>query len=88
MIEFGRNVRQYGKDLIRQDELAAFVALSALKSLESGETDVAKTTLLRPVGMYYRLYHDKDGDKTLLDMMVTASREYPSIAAEISRQVD
>ena len=86
MAQFGRDYKQYGKSLIREDELAAAVALSALKSLESGDTDAAKTTLLRPVGMYYRLYHDKDGDKTLLDGIAAAAKEYLSVATEISRE--
>jgi len=88
MAQMGRDFQQYGKNMIREDELLAAVALSALKSLESGETDAAKTTLLRPVGMYYRLYHGKDVDKSLLDRIETAAKEYPSIAAEISRKVD
>jgi hypothetical protein len=88
MAEAGRNVRKYGKDLIRQDELAAAVALAAFKKLESGDTDAAKSGLLLPIGMYYRLYHDEDGDDTLLDRIEAASREYPSIATEISRKVE
>jgi hypothetical protein len=88
MAQMGRDFQQYGKNMIREDELLAAVALSALKSLESGETDDAKTTLLRPVGMYYRLYHDKVVDKSLLEKIETAAKEYPSIAAEISREPD
>ncbi len=88
MAEFGRDYRQFRKDLIRQDELAATVALAALKKLESGDTDAAKAVLLRHVGMYYRLYHDKDGNKTLLDAIEKASQEYPSIATEILRKVE
>jgi hypothetical protein len=88
MAQFGRDYKQFGTSMIREDELVAAVALSALRSLERGEADAAKTSLLRPVGMYYRLYHDKDGDKTLLDRISAAAIEYPSIAAEISREPD
>jgi len=85
MAQFGRDYKQFGTSMIREDELAAAVSLSALMSLESGKVDAAKTTLLRPVGMYYRLYHKQDGDKTLLDRMSAAAKEHPSLAAEISR---
>lgn len=88
MAQFGRDYKQFGKDLIRQDELAAGVALAAMKCLENGDVDAAKSTLLRPVGIYYRLYSDKDSDKTLLNRIAAAADDSPSIAAEISRKPD
>ena len=88
MAEFGRDYRQFGKGLIREDELATAISLGTLKSLESGDTNAAKATLLLQIGGYYRSYHDRNGDKTLLDGIATAAKEYPSIAAEISRKAD
>ncbi|MGD9634874.1 MAG: hypothetical protein AB7G28_19870 [Pirellulales bacterium] len=88
MAEAGRNFPQYFRDMKRQDEIAAAVALSALMKLEAGETDAAKASLLQAVGSYYRLYHDNDGDRVLLDKMAVAARDYPSIATEISRDAD
>jgi hypothetical protein len=76
MADMGRKIPQYFKDMKRQDEMAAAVALSALMKLEAGETDAAKLSLLQAVGSYYRLYHEQVGDK------------YPDIAAEISRKVE
>jgi hypothetical protein len=72
----------------RQDEMAAIFALGAFTILERGDTERAKTHLLKAVGSYYRVYHDKGGDTNFLAKIEQAAQKYPAVAAEISKKIE
>ena len=86
MADVGPKIPQYFEDAKRQDELAAAVALSAVRSLERGDTNQAERVLLRIMGSYYRVYHDRGGDTNLLAKIEAAAQEHPAVAAEIARK--
>ena len=88
MAEAGSKIPQYFQDMKRQDEMAAVFGLSALKILEQGDVERAKTRLLKAVGSYYRVYHAKGGDTNVLVKIEEAAQKYPSVAAEISRRIE
>ena len=84
----GAKMPQYFEDMKRQDEMAAVFALRVFKTLETGDTERAKTTLLQAVGSYYRLYHDRGGDTNFMAKIEEAARQHPTVAAEISRKIE
>jgi len=86
MADVGGKLPQVVEDMKRQDELAAVVALGALKLLEKDDVKGAKEALARPIGTYYRLYHAKGGDAKVLSAIEEAAQQYPAIAAEISEK--
>jgi hypothetical protein len=51
-----------------------------------GRIDDAKAHALIPIGVYYCLYHDKEGDKREIDAIEEAAKEYPEIAAKIAKK--
>jgi len=73
-------------DLKRHEEMAAIIALSAFRNLAKGNVEDAKAGLLRPIDLYYSLYHEKGGDHGLLDAIETAGKEFPDIAAVIAKK--
>ena len=87
MAEAGPKIPQYFEDMKRQDETAAKFGLGGFRLLERGETDRAKQYLLKAVGSYYRLYHNKGGDTNFLFKIEEAARQYPLLATEISRKI-
>lgn len=88
MAAAGAKMPQYFEDMKRQDEMAAVFALRVFKTLETGDTERAKTTLLKAVGSYYRLYHDRGGDTNFMAKIEEAARQHPTVAAEISRKIE
>jgi hypothetical protein len=86
MADAGRKMPQYFEDMKRQDEMAAAVALGALKLLEKDDVNGAKEVLARHVGSYYRLYHAKGGDAKMLSAIEEAAQQNPAISAEISEK--
>jgi hypothetical protein len=86
MVEFGKKIPQFGEDMKRQEEMAAVHALRAYRLLANGNIEDAKATLLRPIDLYYSLYHEKGGDRDLLDAIATAGKEFPDIAAVIAKE--
>jgi hypothetical protein len=42
--------------------------------------------LARHVGRYYRLYHAKGGDTTLISAIEESAQQYPAISAEVSKK--
>jgi hypothetical protein len=86
MADVGRKFPQYLEDMKRQDEMAAVIALGALKLLEKDDVKGAREVLARHVGSYYRLYHAKSGDAKVLSMIEEAAQQYPAISAEISEK--
>jgi hypothetical protein len=88
MVEVGRGIPQYFKDMKRQDEMTAFVALGVLKLLEADEIKGAKEVLARHIGGYYYVYHAKGGDAKLLSSIEEAAQQYPVLSAAISENRD
>ena len=88
MAEVGPKIPQYFEDMKRQDEKAAMFALGAFRILEQGDTERAKTHLLKAVGSYYRVYHNKGGDTNSIMKIEEAAQKYPAVAAEISRKLE
>jgi hypothetical protein len=78
---------QYFEDEKRQDELAAVMALAAYREFAQGNMEDTKAELLRPIGMYYRLYRQKGGNPELISRIEEASQKYPDLAAELSRKI-
>ncbi len=88
MAAAGPKISQYFEDMKRQDEEAAAFALGAFKILETGDTERAKTHLLKAVGSYYRVCRGKGGDTNLIGQIEEAAQKYPAVATEISRKVE
>lgn len=88
MAEAGAKMPEFFEDMKRQDEQAAVFALGAFKILEKGDTECAKTHLLKAVGSYYRVYHDKGGDTNFMAKIEESAQKYPAVAAEISRKIE
>ena len=88
MAEAGPKIPQYFEDMKRQDEMAAVYSLVAYNLLERGDVELAKSRLLKAVGSYSRLYHDKGGDTNLLAKIEEAARKYPAVAAEIAKKIE
>jgi hypothetical protein len=87
MAEMGKKMPQYFEDMKRQDEMAAVMALGAFRALAKGDNESTKIELLRPIGGYYQLYHEKGGDADIIARIEEAGRDFPEIAAEISRTI-
>jgi hypothetical protein len=88
LVANAKKVPQFFEDEKRQDEMAAVFGLGAFRALQEGDSDGVKAELLRPIGMYYRLYHDK-GDDTMgiIARIEEAAQKYPDLAAELSRKI-
>jgi hypothetical protein len=87
MAEMGPKIPQYFEDVKRQDELAAVMALGAFRAFAKGDIEDTKAELLRPIGGYYYVYHENGGDPDLIARIKEAARDFPEIAAEISRTI-
>src|SRR3954454_15359363 len=81
LAEVSKKLPQYFEDEKRQDEMAASHCLRAYRLLAEGNAADARATLLRPVEMYYSLYHDKGGNPDLLSAVEAASKDFPEVAA-------
>jgi hypothetical protein len=88
MADFGKQMPHFWEYEERQDRMAAIHALAAFKLLEARDIEGAKTRLLAPIGMYYRLYRKK-GDSPDIDVLSSieaAAKSSPSLASEIARK--
>lgn len=86
--ELGRKTPQYFEDVKRQDEMAAVYALPTFKFLEHGDTEHAKSILLKAIGHYYRAYRGKEDIHLIIPAIEKAAQQYPAIAANISQGTD
>ncbi len=86
MAQAGKQIPQYFEDMNRQDEWAAIYGLATFVFLERGNLEGAKKESLKPVGIYYRLYHNKIQDTNFISKIEQAAQKYPAIKAEISRE--
>ena len=86
MADIGKKIPQYFEDQKRQEEMAAVHSLSAFRKLANGNIEDAKATLLRPIDLYYSLYHEKGGDPDILAAIEAASKEFPEVAAITRKQ--
>jgi hypothetical protein len=88
MAEAGPKIPRFFEDMKRQDELAAIFALGGFRYLDRGDIEGAKTHLLKAVGSYYRVYHNKGGDTNLIAKIEEAALKHPAIAKEISKKIE
>jgi len=92
MAKTGAELKAHFPEIIagwkRGDEMTTMLALGALKQIEKGNVDGARKLLLTPVRFYYREYHEKGGDRDIIEKIDQAALQYPGIAAEISNTTE
>jgi hypothetical protein len=87
MADFGEHQQEYFDALKRTDELAAAIALGALRRLNHGNTDGTRHVLESTISTYYR-GHRTDGNTNLLHGIDSFAATNASLSYAIHRPLE
>jgi predicted negative regulator of RcsB-dependent stress response len=87
MAEIGEQLPRMRKEMAREDEFAAAMALGALVPLEQGEIEKAKTRLQKTISIYYR-GHKHDGNTNVLRRITNFATTNAGLSNAIYRRLE
>jgi len=87
MADFGEHQHEYFDAMMRQDEMAATIALASLGRLNHGNLDGAKHLLETTISIYYR-GHRTDGNTNVLNHIEISAATNASLSNAIHRPLE
>ena len=96
IIDLWKDIPKLRESMKKDDEITAVVSFAALRTIESGEVDKAKTLLARHVASYYYVYGPpndpkkkiSERDKQFLLQIEAVAKSNSVLQAEISRRMN
>lgn len=87
LAEIGKQLPHLRRQMAREDEMAAAMALGALVKLERGDIEKARSVLERTVSIYYR-GHQHDGNSNVLRNIEKLAASSASLSNAIHRKLE